>query len=154
LLTKAFPSHPTPLVPQDYIREFQSLSKVEAADGTTRFINDEQSRINVYADESSLKYLASTVPYLFQSGATATPVAQLNWCPLQLMEAQSVCGLTVVPFTMSHHRSFNNSTCMGSDCTGFIFNHGATICKYREFFLTTNTHFPFSYFRRCSCMDE
>ena len=124
---------PPHILPQDYIREFQSLSKVEAADGTTRFINDEKSRISVYADESSLKHLSTTVPYLFQSGATATPVAQLNWVPLQLMEEQSVCGLTVVPFTMSHHRSFNNSTCIGSDCTGFIFNHGATFCLLRYF---------------------
>lgn len=117
------PSHPIPPL-QDYIREFQSLSKTEAADGSVRFVNDDHSRISVYADAPSLKHLSTTVPYLFQSGPTATPVAQLNWCPLQMMEEQTICGLTVVPFTMSHHRSFDNSSCIGSDCTGFVFNQG------------------------------
>ncbi len=97
-----------------------------------RFVNNEQSRISVYADEPSLKHLSTTVPYLFQTGSTATPVAQLDWRPLQMMEEQTICGLTVVPFTMSHHRSFDNSSCIGSDCTGFVFNHGAasqtTLC--------------------------
>jgi len=40
------------------------------------------------------------------------------------MQQQSICGLAVTPFTMSHHRSFNNSTVIGSDCTGFVFNNG------------------------------
>jgi hypothetical protein len=81
-----------------------------------------------YADEPSLQHLSSTVPYLFQTGSTATPVAQLDWRPLQMMEEQTICGLTVVPFTMSHHRSFDNSTCIGSDCSGFVFNHGVAPC--------------------------
>ena len=114
--------------PQDYIREFQNLTKTEAADGTTRFVTNEQNRISVYADEPSLQHLSSTVPYLFQTGSTATPVAQLDWRPLQMMEEQTICGLTVVPFTMSHHRSFDNSTCIGSDCSGFVFNHGVAPC--------------------------
>ncbi len=119
--------HLTTLCPQDYIREFQTFTKTEAEDGTARFQNDEDSRISVYADEPSLKQLSSTVPYLFQSGPTATPVAQLNWRTLHMMEEHVICGLTVVPFTMSHHRSFDNSTCIGSDCTGFVFNNGMLV---------------------------
>jgi hypothetical protein len=113
--------------PQDYIREFQTFTKKETEDGTVRFHNDDSSRINVYADEPTLKQLSVTVPYLFQSGPTATPVAQLNWRALRMAEQHEICGLAVVPFTMSHHRSFDNSTCVGSDCTGFIFNHGALL---------------------------